>query len=171
MLLLTFMIMLTSSISITFTKIIHPLAMGTTLLIQTTIISFMMTFTLKTTWFSYILFLIFLGAMLVLFIYVASLAPNEPLHLSYQLIVILTLTMILTLTLLIIDPLIMSSPVFTESTEMSFFFNPNSSNLSLNSMYNSSSMKMTLFLILYLLLTLVVVVKITSTHFGPLRLN
>nr|YP_009407054.1 NADH dehydrogenase subunit 6 [Typhlatya arfeae]ASA39603.1 NADH dehydrogenase subunit 6 [Typhlatya arfeae] len=168
---LTLMMILTSSLSVMFTKIIHPLAMGVILLIQTSLIAMMMTFTLKTTWFSYILFLIFLGAMLVLFIYVASLAPNEPLSLSYMMITLMITGIILSTLTVVLDPFLMSYPILNGSSILEFPNNFNFTNLSLYTMYNMTSMKMTLFLILYLLLTLVVVVKITATHFGPLRLN
>nr|YP_009442881.1 NADH dehydrogenase subunit 6 [Typhlatya miravetensis]SCN12529.1 NADH dehydrogenase subunit 6 [Typhlatya miravetensis] len=168
---LTLMMILTSSLSIMFTKITHPLAMGVILLIQTSLIAMMMTFTLKTTWFSYILFLIFLGAMLVLFIYVASLAPNEPLSLSFFMITLMITGIIFSTLTMTLDPFLVSHPIPNGSSILNFPNNLNFTNLSLNTMYNTNSMKMTLFLILYLLLTLVVVVKITATHFGPLRMN
>nr|YP_009406963.1 NADH dehydrogenase subunit 6 [Typhlatya mitchelli]ASA39486.1 NADH dehydrogenase subunit 6 [Typhlatya mitchelli] len=169
--LMMFLSILTTSFSIVFTKITHPLAMGAILLAQTSIIAFLMTFVLKTTWFSYILFLIFLGAMLVLFIYVASLAPNEPLYLSYLMISIIFTSMLLSAIFIILDPILLSHSSFFENTASNLtpMLTPTTSFL--NPMYNPSSMKMTLFLILYLLLTLVVVVKITATHFGPLRLS
>nr|YP_009407028.1 NADH dehydrogenase subunit 6 [Typhlatya dzilamensis]ASA39577.1 NADH dehydrogenase subunit 6 [Typhlatya dzilamensis] len=169
--LMTFLMILTSSFSIVFTKITHPLAMGAILLIQTSIIAFLMTFVLKTTWFSYILFLIFLGAMLVLFIYVASLAPNEPLYLSYLMILIIFISTFLSMIIIILDPVLLSHSFFLENTTPHLTLPSTPTTSSLSPMYNPTAMKMTLFLILYLLLTLVVVVKITATHFGPLRLN
>ena len=50
--------------------------MGLTLLIQTILVSIISGLITKTFWFSYILFLVFLGGILVLFIYVTSLASN-----------------------------------------------------------------------------------------------
>nr|YP_009407042.1 NADH dehydrogenase subunit 6 [Typhlatya garciai]ASA39591.1 NADH dehydrogenase subunit 6 [Typhlatya garciai] len=169
--LMTSLMILTSSLSVVFTKITHPLAMGAILLTQTTIIAFLATFILKTTWFSYILFLIFLGAMLVLFIYVASLAPNEPLSLSYLMIMVIFLSILISASITLLDPMLLSYSTFIENATSHLTLTSNMAPLCLNPMYNASSMKMTLFLILYLLLTLVVVVKITATHFGPLRLS
>nr|WRV01096.1 NADH dehydrogenase subunit 6 [Stygiocaris lancifera] len=169
--LMMFMIIITFAVSIVFTKITHPLVMGAILLIQTTIIALMLTFMLKTTWFSYILFLIFLGAMLVLFIYVASLAPNESLSLSYTLVILFMLMIIMGVMISALDPFLLSHSIFNENSDVD---TPSASlvtNMSLYPMYNKPTMKLTLFLILYLLLTLVVVVKITTTHFGPLRSN
>nr|YP_009406937.1 NADH dehydrogenase subunit 6 [Typhlatya iliffei]ASA39460.1 NADH dehydrogenase subunit 6 [Typhlatya iliffei] len=169
--LMTIMMIFASSLSIVFTSITHPLAMGLILLIQTVVIAALMTFTLKTSWFSYILFLIFLGAMLVLFIYVATLAPNESLSLSYVMITVMILSLFLGALITPLDPFLLTHAVFIENAPSQMNLTATATTISLNPMYNLSSMKMTLFLILYLLLTLVVVVKITATHFGPLRLN
>nr|YP_009407015.1 NADH dehydrogenase subunit 6 [Typhlatya consobrina]ASA39551.1 NADH dehydrogenase subunit 6 [Typhlatya consobrina] len=169
--LMTFMVILTSAFSIVFTKISHPLVMGVILLAQTAVIAFLSMFFLKSAWFSYILFLIFLGAMLVLFIYVASLAPNEPLSLSHLMVLIVSLSILLGMLIVVLDPILLSFPTFIENSSLHLAFSTPSMSLSTSPMYNPSSMKMTLFLILYLLLTLVVVVKITTTHFGPLRLS
>nr|YP_009407067.1 NADH dehydrogenase subunit 6 [Stygiocaris stylifera]ASA39616.1 NADH dehydrogenase subunit 6 [Stygiocaris stylifera] len=169
--LMMFMIIITFAVSIVFTKIMHPLVMGIMLLIQTTIIASMLTFVLKTAWFSYILFLIFLGAMLVLFIYVASLAPNESLSLSYTLIILFMLMVIMSIVISALDPFLVSHSIFNENSDVNTPSTSLITNMSLYPMYNKPTMKLTLFLILYLLLTLVVVVKVTTTHFGPLRSN
>nr|YP_009470521.1 NADH dehydrogenase subunit 6 [Centruroides vittatus]AVF96949.1 NADH dehydrogenase subunit 6 [Centruroides vittatus] len=55
----------------------HPLVMGLILLLSTVFISFHVFLIYGFGWFSYVIFLVFLGGMLVLFIYVASLASNE----------------------------------------------------------------------------------------------
>nr|YP_006665730.1 NADH dehydrogenase subunit 6 [Challia fletcheri]AEP83058.1 NADH dehydrogenase subunit 6 [Challia fletcheri] len=55
----------------------HPLWMGLILLVQTFLVSLFSGFLLSFFWFSYILFLLFLGGMLVLFMYVCGLASNE----------------------------------------------------------------------------------------------
>nr|YP_009406950.1 NADH dehydrogenase subunit 6 [Typhlatya galapagensis]ASA39473.1 NADH dehydrogenase subunit 6 [Typhlatya galapagensis] len=168
---LTLMTFISSSLSVIFTKITHPLAMGTTLLIQTVIIAVLVSFSLKTTWFSYILFLIFLGAMLVLFIYVASLAPNEPFSISKMLLKVMFIGTLISILFIFMDPTI--NPIYTliETSSLAPMQNIKMTSNILSTMYNNMTMKMTLFLILYLLLTLVVVVKIMTTHFGPLRLN
>nr|YP_009407002.1 NADH dehydrogenase subunit 6 [Typhlopatsa pauliani]ASA39538.1 NADH dehydrogenase subunit 6 [Typhlopatsa pauliani] len=168
--LLTSMVIATVSMSILFTSISHPLAMGAILLTQTIIIAMMTTLTIYTSWFSYILFLIFLGAILVLFIYVASLAPNEPFNISPPMVALLIASLLVAILVSVLDPLLLmySVTVKPQITEMSML--PTSYTATCP-MYEMPSLMMTLFLILYLLLTLVVIVKITTTHFGPLRLN
>lgn len=68
----------------------HPLAIGLALLMQTLFIALSTGLVAPSFWFSYILFLVFLGGMLVLFIYVASLASNEIFRFSTKLFFILT---------------------------------------------------------------------------------
>nr|YP_008379290.1 NADH dehydrogenase subunit 6 [Nautilocaris saintlaurentae]AGS12715.1 NADH dehydrogenase subunit 6 [Nautilocaris saintlaurentae] len=169
--LLFLMSMITIALSLSFARMLHPLAMGLTLLFQTVVICITSGLATKSMWFSYILFLIFLGAMLVLFIYVASLASNEAFTLSLTLISISLLTIFLGSLFWLLDPLLLSLKTSIESSfiETSQFLFSTQSILS--TIYNPTSANLTLFIILYLLLTLIVVVKITSTFFGPLRLS
>nr|QNV11699.1 NADH dehydrogenase subunit 6 [Rhamphomyia barbata] len=81
---LSLMIMISSFI---FMQMNHPLAMGLMLLMQTFLICLITGLMTKSFWFSYILFLIFLGGMLVLFIYVTSLASNEMFSMSMNLMI------------------------------------------------------------------------------------
>ena len=156
-------------LSLLFTRLVHPLSMGLTLLIQTIFISLAAGLSTYSYWFSYILFIIFLGGILVLFIYVTSLAANERFSFSYS---TLTISLIL---LIIILPL---------NLFWDFLFNSSITQLPLSSLaiehsnvfiiswiYRINLINFTLFIILYLLLTLIVVVKITNLFKGPLRLS
>nr|YP_009992277.1 NADH dehydrogenase subunit 6 [Chasmagnathus convexus]QNN90150.1 NADH dehydrogenase subunit 6 [Chasmagnathus convexus] len=155
--------------SFLFTQLSHPLAMGLMLFTQTVLISITVGAYNFSFWFSYILFLVFLGGMLVLFIYIASLASNE--SFSFSLTTFFFSLMFLSLFVFVIlslDPLVIS---------------PNSSSLSptslsslvstpfiINWIYNTPSMIFTISIVSYLLLMLIVVVKIISLFKGPLRL-
>jgi NADH-ubiquinone oxidoreductase chain 6 len=66
----------------------HPLAVGIILLIQTIITCLIRGLINKRFWFQYILFMEFVGGMLVLFIYVTRLASNEIFSLSTKTIII-----------------------------------------------------------------------------------
>nr|YP_002327412.1 NADH dehydrogenase subunit 6 [Drosophila littoralis]ACJ43983.1 NADH dehydrogenase subunit 6 [Drosophila littoralis] len=159
--------------SIIFMNMIHPLAMGLTLLIQTILISLITGLMTKTFWFSYILFLIFLGGMLVLFIYVTSLTSNEMFNLSIKLTLISMslFLMLLILTFIMDKP---STSFFLLNNEMEMissnysYFTENS--LSLNKLYNFPTNLITILLMNYLLITLIVIVKITKMFKGPLRI-
>nr|QLY89786.1 NADH dehydrogenase subunit 6 [Empis tessellata] len=159
--------------SFIFMQMNHPLAMGLMLLIQTVFICLITGLLTKTFWFSYILFLIFLGGMLVLFIYVTSLASNEMFSLSLNLMMLMII-MLLTMMIMLITMDKMSTISMLMNNEMSEIFNMNSfmneNILNLNKMYNFPTNMLTLLLINYLLLSLIAIVKITNVFYGPLRL-
>nr|YP_009630635.1 NADH dehydrogenase subunit 6 [Etisus anaglyptus]QBR55193.1 NADH dehydrogenase subunit 6 [Etisus anaglyptus] len=157
------------TLSFLFTRLSHPLSLGMTLLLQTVFMSLTVGFSSYSFWFSYILFMIFLGGMLVLFIYVASLASNEIFSFSLMTFFIYTAIIMTTSFLfLFLDPLV--SPSLT-SLPVSSFDNHLSTPMIVSWIYNSPSMSFTLFIIMYLLLTLIVVVKIINLFKGPLRLS
>nr|YP_010533747.1 NADH dehydrogenase subunit 6 [Sabethes tarsopus]UXX46898.1 NADH dehydrogenase subunit 6 [Sabethes tarsopus] len=166
-----FMILMCFIISFIFMQMKHPLAMGLILLIQTFLISFTMGIFSQTFWFSYILFLIFLGGMLILFIYVTSLSSNEMFSFSIKLSITFWLFISFTFFLfLIIDKLMIENFIF--NTEMNSFKNflfMNEDIISLNKMYNFPTNLITILLINYLFLTLLMTVKITKKNYGPLR--
>nr|UAM95679.1 NADH dehydrogenase subunit 6 [Coreamachilis songi] len=146
----------------------HPVAMGTILMIQTTLIAILLGNTYMSFWFSYILFLIFLGGLLVLFIYVASLASNEMFYTNFNPKMLVTI-MLLTILLCSLDFLMTPMKLYSMQSLPS---NNNLNNLlmeTLSKFYSSTISFMTLSLILYLLLTLIAVVKITKMNLGPLR--
>nr|QNE85787.1 NADH dehydrogenase subunit 6 [Musca autumnalis] len=154
-----------------FMNIKHPLAMGLTLLIQTILVSMISGLMTKTFWFSYILFLVFLGGMLVLFIYVTSLASNEMFTFSTKLLISsISIFMIMIISLYFIDKSILLQYTNLEIQSIS---NLNSymmeNSLSLNKLYNYPTNLLTILLMNYLLITLIAVVKITNLFKGPLR--
>nr|YP_009104325.1 NADH dehydrogenase subunit 6 [Aedes notoscriptus]AIV00382.1 NADH dehydrogenase subunit 6 [Aedes notoscriptus] len=165
-------IMLTSFItSFIFMQMKHPLAMGLMLLIQTFLTSLLTGMLVKTFWFSYVLFLIFMGGMLVLFIYVTSLSSNEMFSMSFKLLfTTMIMLMIFMFLFFFMDTSIMEQ--FINNNEMNmFFFNSflPENIIELNKMYNFPTNLITLMLINYLFLTLLVTVKITKKNYGPLR--
>nr|YP_009558811.1 NADH dehydrogenase subunit 6 [Metaplax longipes]QBA83260.1 NADH dehydrogenase subunit 6 [Metaplax longipes] len=156
-------------LSFLFTQLSHPLAMGLTLLIQTVLISLSVGLYNFSFWFSYILFLVFLGGMLVLFIYVSSLASNESFSFSTSSFLLSTILVMMMMTLMsLIDPFVLSQiPLALPTSSLDFSY---STPLMINWIYNSPSMMFTLFIVSYLLLMLIVVVKIVNLFKGPLRL-
>nr|YP_010946918.1 NADH dehydrogenase subunit 6 [Salganea raggei]WGO57675.1 NADH dehydrogenase subunit 6 [Salganea raggei] len=157
------LLLISSSLSIVFTQMNHPLAMGLILLIQTTLISIITGLFMQSFWFSYILFLIFLGGMLVLFIYVTSLASNEMFILSTKLMLLL---------LMLMPPMIIYlESKFNLNNQETFMFIiiNNITTLPLLKLYNYPTGIMTIMMVLYLLITLLVVIKITNIFKGPLR--
>nr|QNN85700.1 NADH dehydrogenase subunit 6 [Bengalia sp. DZ-2020] len=149
----------------------HPLAMGLTLLIQTTLVCLITGLMTKSFWFSYILFLVFLGGMLVLFIYVTSLASNEMFTFSIKLMFIsLMILLLMITTMFFMDKNLL---LLYQNLENSSLYNLNTyimeNSLSLNKLYNYPTNLLTILLMNYLLVTLIAVVKITKLFHGPLR--
>lgn len=145
--------------------------MGLTLLIQTILVSIISGLITKTFWFSYILFLVFLGGILVLFIYVTSLASNEIFTFSSKILISsISIFFIILISLYFIDKRILLN---YSNIEIQSISNLNSyiieNSLSLNKLYNYPTNLLTILLINYLLITLIAVVKITNLFKGPLR--
>nr|UFQ23942.1 NADH dehydrogenase subunit 6 [Anopheles albitarsis] len=158
--------------SFIFMQMKHPLSMGLMLLIQTFLTCLVTSIYVKTFWFSYVLFLIFLGGMLILFIYVTSLSSNEMFSMSFSLTMIsLIIFSIFSILFFFIDKSLIEQ--FITNMEMEKLSNMNNlineNILSLNKMYNFPTNLITLLLINYLFLTLLVTVKITKKFYGPLR--
>nr|QIA59077.1 NADH dehydrogenase subunit 6 [Neurigona sp. PH-2020] len=167
-LILNAIILMSSTI---FFKMNHPLAMGLMLLTQTFFIALISGSILKTFWFSYVLFLIFIGGMMVLFIYVTSLASNEMFSMSIKLIITCFMFSMLILVISMFSELMTTLPSENmEMMEMSFMKSTIKENsMSLNKIYNFPTNMLTLIMINYLLITLVAIVKITNVFYGPLR--
>nr|YP_006503906.1 NADH dehydrogenase subunit 6 [Porotermes adamsoni]AFM92406.1 NADH dehydrogenase subunit 6 [Porotermes adamsoni] len=161
---MTKMLITTSMLSSAmFTQMKHPLAMGLMLLLQTILMSTISGLLHQSFWYSYILFLIFLGGMLVLFIYVTSLASNEMFSMSTKMLSILVgAVMILTL----MNMWIKNDS--EESMKHEMILNNNTNNI-LEKLYNEPTGNLTIMLALYLFLALIVVAKITNISKGPLR--
>lgn len=157
-----------------FIVIKHPLAIGLILLIQSFFICLLSGLITKTFWFSYVLFLIFLGGILVLFIYVTSLASNEIFNFSLKVLVfrILNYSLIYFILIFIDKNLIITYLIRHETSSLTQIRNLLLENsLMLNKLYNFPINVLTILLIIYLFLTLIAVVKITNVFEGPLRPN
>ena len=146
------------------------MSIGLILLIQTFIVSLFRGLILFTFWFSYILVLIFLGAILILFIYISSLAPNQEFKVSSSIFFIVFVLLILSFASLVIDPLLLQT-AYSKIDSFSKALISHTPSWSLSIIYNRHTSLITCLIILYLLLTLIVVVKVVHPFFGPLRLK
>nr|ATN95826.1 NADH dehydrogenase subunit 6 [Mesocapnia daxingana] len=168
---LTLMIF-TITTSLIFTQMTHPLAMGMMLLLQTLLICLLTGVMAQSFWFSYVLFLVFLGGMLVLFIYVTSLASNEMFSLSLKMVMFSFLPMsVIGILLLTTDGSVWVSNLLNNDTlnMTDILVYQEAAVTPLLKLYNQPTSFITLMLVLYLFLTLIAVVKITSISYGPLR--
>nr|YP_009351128.1 NADH dehydrogenase subunit 6 [Cavitermes tuberosus]AQP28628.1 NADH dehydrogenase subunit 6 [Cavitermes tuberosus] len=153
---------MSTATSLMFTQMKHPMAMGLMLLMQTTIVCIISGTMYKSFWFSYILFMIMIGGMLVLFMYMTSLASNEMFSPSNKMITAMMTMMPILLYIM---------PTVTNNKEMNVYetMMENETTTTTTVMYNQMMGTMTTLLVLYMLLTLIVVVNIINVSSGPLR--
>nr|ALO76184.1 NADH deshydrogenase subunit 6 [Mylabris sp. MYL01] len=159
------LIIMNLTLSLMFMFLNHPLSLGLILLLQTTIISMISGQLCLNYWFSYILFLIMVGGMLILFIYMTSIASNEKFKLKMSLLVLLMLTIIFGVTLTLSSSYFVDYYINNElstSQELPLYF-------SMIKFINPPMNKILLFMILYLFLALIAIVKIINRKQGPLR--
>nr|YP_010321634.1 NADH dehydrogenase subunit 6 [Glyptotendipes tokunagai]UKO31627.1 NADH dehydrogenase subunit 6 [Glyptotendipes tokunagai] len=161
--------------SFLFSLMNHPLSMGILLMTQTITIALFSGILTKSFWFSYSLFLIFLGGMLILFMYMTSIASNEMFKFSMNLkILFMTLMffIFMFLFLIIFDFKMLFFNKILNIDNMNLINMKNlfmENNLTLNKLYNFPMNIITILLINYLFLTLIATVKITNIFEGPLR--
>nr|YP_010852987.1 NADH dehydrogenase subunit 6 [Tagiades japetus]WGM81166.1 NADH dehydrogenase subunit 6 [Tagiades japetus] len=153
----------------------HPLSMGLMILTQTLMICLISGLYIYTYWFSYILFLTFSGGLLVLFIYVSSIASNEMFNFKLSnLLYILFIFLLLIINLFLLNMnwinVVFDSFELNNLSNYLIFIN-NNSNINLTKLYNEQTYFLMILMIIYLFITLVAVVSITNIFFGPLRSN
>nr|AQP26571.1 NADH dehydrogenase subunit 6 [Nasutitermes longinasus] len=148
--------------SLMFTQMKHPMAMGLMLLTQTILVCLISGAMYSSFWFSYILFMIMIGGMLVLFMYMTSLASNEMFSPSNKMLMV---------SLIVLPILMYTMPTLTNNKEMNMHntMMENEVTTTTTVMYNQMMGLMTTMLVIYMLLTLIVVVNIINVSKGPLR--
>nr|YP_009441991.1 NADH dehydrogenase subunit 6 [Trypodendron signatum]AOY40212.1 NADH dehydrogenase subunit 6 [Trypodendron signatum] len=161
---------LNTFMSIFFMSMKHPLSLGFILLIQTILISLSSGILYLNFWFSYLLFLIMISGMLIMFIYMTSIASNEKFKMpKYMLMIFYIMTMMMLMIMILQDmmmPNSMNEILTMISQEITNTINKTPT---LTKMFNFPKNKLIIVIMLYLLMTLITVVKITEKKMGPLR--
>nr|QAY82239.1 NADH dehydrogenase subunit 6 [Halyziini sp. HA] len=158
--------MLMTSTMMVFMK--HPLSLGFTILTHTILTCMIMGMMSMNYWFSYILILVMIGGLLVLFIYMTSIASNEKFKFNNYILIMITMMILMTLI------------AYYKSSEFMMYTNLNNELLTQLQQNNDFKINMTKFLnypnsnmfmliIFYLLIAMIAIVKITKLNFGPLR--
>nr|YP_002791169.1 NADH dehydrogenase subunit 6 [Dysdercus cingulatus]ABZ02005.1 NADH dehydrogenase subunit 6 [Dysdercus cingulatus] len=157
---MTLMIMNMISFSLMWVK--HPISMGLMIITQTLNISMMIGMISGSFWFSYVIVIVMLSGMLVLFIYMASIASNEKFFTPIKMIYMMMFTIFL-------------------GMNMQYFFKPamlefnkiqmmnNNEILMLINMMNNN--KIIIMMVLYLFFSMYVISAIVNISEGPLRVN
>nr|QOL01034.1 NADH dehydrogenase subunit 6 [Omocestus petraeus] len=162
---------MSNMMNINFIKLNHPMSMMMFIIIQTFFVGLITGTMMESFWLSYILFLTFLGGMLVLFIYITSIASNELFkNKSIVLIISMIMTIIIMVILIITDKMMFLDVIKdTETMNINNSINFKEMTMSLGKLYNKPTFIITLMMMIYLFLALVAVVKITNISQGPIR--
>lgn len=154
----------------------HPLSIGFLLIVQTLLISLFTGIYSYSFWFSYSLFLIFIGGILILFIYITSLASNETFKFNINKKLIIFWYLLFFLIFLIFysnDFKFLSIEIKKINDDKNSLFIikiiAEKNIITLNKIYNFPINMITIILVFYLFLTLITSVKITNIFKGPLR--
>nr|QNV11605.1 NADH dehydrogenase subunit 6 [Neomikiella lychnidis] len=151
--------MLIMMINFMFLNSINPMMMGLMLIIQTTIMSLMMGKMNMTFWMSFIIFLVFIGGMLILFTYVILLINNnyyKTYNPTYLFISLLSIIINLK---------------YNNNNETITYNNNNMCNnensMNLMKLYNIPNSVINLMLVSYLFIMMIIISKITNLKIGP----
>nr|QUB07212.1 NADH dehydrogenase subunit 6 [Labidostomis urticarum] len=147
----------------------HPLTAGLVLLAQTIMIALLSGTMNMNYWFSYIIFLVMIGGMLVLFVYMTSIASNEKFKFSLTTMSIIISALALSIMSTFTDsmtPVNLLKMMDTYSLE-----SMKNTSLLINKYLNYPHSVIYLIMVIYLLITLIAVVKITIKAKGTLRQN
>nr|UPL65904.1 NADH dehydrogenase subunit 6 [Lasiolabops cosmopolites] len=162
------MFMISMLINIMFMSLSHPLSMGVTLILQTLIVALWSGKMMKTFWMSYVLAITMLSGMLVLFIYMSSMASNEKFKSKPTLLLIIALFLIMSLLMTMLTNKILISNNYwgldlktVKSSEL----------MALNKIFISKTNLLTMMIVIYLLLTMVVSTHLVNISEGPLRMK
>nr|ADO60589.1 NADH dehydrogenase subunit 6 [Tritoma bipustulata] len=145
----------------------HPLSFGLILLLQTILTSIYFGLLAHNFWYSYILFLVMIGGMLILFMYMTSVASNEKFKFSMKLFILFNIMSNLSMITLLIDPFYTN--LINNQLDLSMSKENLNFQFSIIKYINFPNNMIFMLMIIYLFITLIVVVKISGTNFGTLR--
>jgi len=136
----------------------HPVTLVIIILAQTSILCVSIFLLSFSSWFSLITFLIFIGGLIVLFIYIARLASNEKFSINFKIIIIMAP---LFSAIIFINYIILNNQhFFNETINFKIF---------IFIIYSNYSINPTILSIIYLLLTLIITVNIIKLYEAPIR--
>nr|BDQ44478.1 NADH dehydrogenase subunit 6 [Amynthas phaselus] len=152
MILMMYLILMTTSTMMLYLST-TPIMLGINILIMALLLSATLA-TSMSSWYAFLVFLIYVGGMLVMFAYFLALSPNQQMPTASNIIYLL-MTMATLTTVAIVTKTKISIPqeMFQDNIYL----------------YSMSTSPILILLALILLLTMVIVVKLTNLSKGPLR--
>lgn len=132
---------------------INPLTMGIIILIIALLLANLFAMSLSS-WLSFLVFLIYIGGMLVIFSYFVALIPNQHVKLSLLSLFLLSSTTLILISIFVLN---INIPIIVNFS------------IHLNTIYVKFNISSLLILAWLLLFTIIVVVKLVTNNKGPLR--
>nr|QPK42064.1 NADH dehydrogenase subunit 6 [Falconius longicornis] len=144
----------------------QPMSLIIIILMQTTLTIAMMNKLTQSPWFSYLLMIIFIGGMMVLFVYITGISPNEKNKNNFTTAITMTMTITTIMT-----PFTKTELIFkmTKQLFMKIYHQPVNTYLYLTMMLNMQMYPLYIMMMMYLFITLIAVNKIINLNMGPLR--
>nr|AEV56631.1 NADH dehydrogenase subunit 6 [Stenopirates sp. NKU01] len=144
----------------------HPMSMGLNLIIQTLNISMLMYMTSNLSWYSFMLFIMLLGGLMILFMYITSISSNEMFKFSFNMKLIMIKFI---LNLMMFNYMLNINPI--NMLNMNFYMLKFNNTMLMMKLFNFNSLMLTIFLFMYLLMTMIFIIYITNIFEGPMRMK
>nr|AXS67643.1 NADH dehydrogenase subunit 6 [Cicadellidae gen. sp. 1 JCX-2018] len=136
-----------------------PMSLGSMLFMQTLVMTILMNKMMVSAWMPMMMFLMMIGGLLVLFMYMSSIASNEKFKMN-----------LLTFTIVIITMMIPMEEMMSEIHPLEMQMKSMSmEKIMLKKMTMNKMMYIMMMMLMYLILTMVMVTKLVKHHKGPLR--
>nr|APX39783.1 NADH dehydrogenase subunit 6 [Longitarsus exsoletus] len=145
----------------------HPLSCGMILLTQTILTALFTGMMSLNFWYSYILFLIMIGGMLILFIYMTSIASNEKFKFNKKFIYLYLMFILIMMLMFFIDSYYTNLSINIIDMKNSSLTLKNQ--ISMMKYFNYPNYYIMTMMMIYLFITLIAIVKITKFNYGALR--
>nr|WME17544.1 NADH dehydrogenase subunit 6 [Scelimena sp. 1 XDL-2023a] len=152
-------------LNILFTQTKKPMNIIIIILMQTSLMTMTMSTKTQSPWFSYLLMIIFIGGMMVAFVYITSIMPNE--KNNYNKIIIALTIMLATLMMTVSNMKTHHNNNETQLTETIQL--AHNSSIMLNNMFNKPMFTLYIMTTIYLFITLIAVSNISNIEMGPMR--
>nr|YP_010990640.1 NADH dehydrogenase subunit 6 [Flata truncata]WOW99058.1 NADH dehydrogenase subunit 6 [Flata truncata] len=156
------MILLTS---VTSPMMKHPMTLGLTLIVQTTLMSMSMFQKSSLTWYSYILYITMIGGLMIMFMYMSSIASNEKFKPNKKFLILIVIIFIIMMNVKENEPTMNTQIMEFKKWDM----NQMEEVKSTSKFFNSKKNYITMIMISIMLLTMVSITNISNSFEGPLK--
>nr|YP_010839111.1 NADH dehydrogenase subunit 6 [Raivuna sinica]WGG26908.1 NADH dehydrogenase subunit 6 [Raivuna sinica] len=142
----------------------HPISMGTIMIIQTMLMCSIHSKISNSSWFCYILFLTIIGGLMIMFMYMASIASNEKFKPNMKIV-------LMWMTIFMIMIMLMKSNMLTKINEQKLNMMKIEHMKSTMKFFNKPKYIITMLMMIIMLTTMISVTFISNSFEGPLKMT